>query len=114
MIFKYKLYLKNLVMYFYEANKNKDEAVVLNLTDMDSNFINIRFGDIEYKFPSEHVKNRDDKNYYIINELGIYLHFNGDIYFIHFYENGAKNGKGDYYPISKDKVEYRDNEYYLK
>ena len=101
-------------MYFYESNTDKKEAVVLKLTDMDTDFINVSFGALEYKIPSENVKHRDDKNYYKINELGIYLHLYGNIYFIHFYENGVKNGKGDYYPISKDKVDYRDNEYYLK
>ena len=101
-------------MFFYESDTNKDEAVVFKIKDMDTDFIILSYGDIEYKIPSDKVKKSDDKNYYIINEDGIYLHLNGDMSLIYWYNNGIKSEKSNFYPISSEKVIYKDGEYYLK
>jgi len=100
-------------MYFYEQDEEKDSATVVKITDMDADFTNISFGEIEYKMPSYKIKKEKDKNYFVLNSEGLYIHLNGGILHLHFYINNEYTQDSNYFPIRKEKIEYREGEYYL-
>jgi len=107
----FKLIIFKLKCFFYEYNVPKESAVILKIDDLDEDFIVIDFdNNLKVKF----LKNNNNINYYVINNNGIYIHYAGAIYLLHYHKNDGIISGYDFYPISKEKVEHRNGEYYLK